>query len=137
MTASTKVIGPGVQDAGAPNYTQRPLQTDLLIFALVCSITLIVGLNIAQIAHVPHLVIWTSMHVAMRVIVRPGSRAPIGQITVHVHMEAVELARVQPRELTRNECACEGALLFKEHDALTRLVRLRVQNADSPARLNW
>ena len=135
MAASAKVIGPGVKYAGAPDNAERPRQTDLLVKTLVSSIALCVGLHVAQVAHVSHLVVGAGMHVAMRVKVRPGSRATVGQIAEHVHVEAVELARVQPCESAVDLGAGEDTLLFEEHDAPTRLIRLRVEDADGPARL--
>ena len=53
-------------------------------------------MDIAQIANMAHLIVRSGMHVAMWVIVWSGSRAAIGEITVHVYVEAMELAWVEP-----------------------------------------
>ena len=109
----------------------------MLVRSGVASIALSICLYIAKIAHMTHLVFWSSVNVAVRVVVGASRDASVRQVTVNMDVEAMELSWSQTSEGASHQSACERTLLLEVNDAFTCLVRLRVHDADSTAGINW
>ena len=113
------------------------MQANLLVRSVIASVALRISLYIAQVAHMANLIFRSRMHVTMRVVVGASCDTSVRQVTILVDMEAVELAWAQTSEGCGNKSACEDTILLEVNDTFTRLVGLRVHDADRPARLNW
>ena len=81
-------------------------------------------------------IIRASMSVLIRVIMRSGCEAAIRQVTVLMYVEAMQLTGDQSLEGALDVGSREGSQLFKQHYALSCLVRLRFHNADGTSCFN-
>ena len=114
----------------ATNDAGRAEKSDLLVHAIVLAVSSIISLYVAQISNMSMFIIRAGMSVLIRVVMGPGCETSIRQVTVLMHMEAVKLSRIQSLEGSLDVGPREGILLFKEHNALSCLVWLRIHDAD-------
>ena len=125
-----------MENAAAANHAEGTEKSYLLVHTIVLAVSIIVGLDVAQVSDMANFVVRAGMSVLVRIEVGARREASIRQVAVLVDVEAVQLARVQSLEGARDVGPREGISLFEQHDTLSCLVRLRIHYADGSSGFN-